>query len=456
MCATGLLNPSALLKLFSSAISRFFADIWMRFSSPFPSFSLIFLSFSPSLFFASKGRNVIGNCTEWEHYQDAGAVLALDFLFYDSLAVESEYEVGVDKTVVHLSASCHDKTVVHAFARAVIDSRSYDGECNGHTWRVVACGWATAVCVDCKFACSRCAGASFLVHPCRDCRNERTDAFSVLRLSIAERVFYPRFIPISTHDRLSATVAPEEGDFQMYSATLFVPDLNRTQTSFLVAFRVDAGGQVSCGAFEVENKEHLNNPASLFSYAAILLQGVSTTVSNSTSAGPAGTVHTLVYLNLSGLIPDADYRIYCFAESFIGQRMPSDIVIAQSLVVRTRCCRAVRFDLPIPTEIYTYRSSSDPPSVSRVEPVFRFRVDKPKGNFTLQLDVTGCLSYYPGGAPKNPTIAPTKFYFDSKVPIFEGRFLARGEVPECFRVNFKQIDGLQWDNFQEAYYSFNM
>jgi hypothetical protein len=264
-----------------------------------------------------RGDLIGDTCKSWTAFQKSSLSLPLDTMYFTSIQLHV-YAFDLKRQVhaVDQVAVCADAdavtNIVKAWKSAVSEgSSAFAQTCNGHTWRVLNCGLGPSICADCTMAnCSApsCPNivSSFAVNPCLldsssgsqlACHNNLVASFGIVNLRVGVRILYPLVYAVS------------------------VPFSAVHSTSLTLAVNVSKSGVVYCAAFQ-------SGYVLLSSYA--ITQANNRVVS--TSAG-------VVKLNITGLVSQVVYDLYCYTEDYQQHYMDIDAILSTKQTVTTRCCR---------------------------------------------------------------------------------------------------------------------
>ena len=95
-----------------------------------------------------------------------------------------------NRTVV---STCAEPAVISNILGSLKAQGTYEGNCNGLTWRVFTCNGESLLCVNCKKVCVEttvCPGTSLSINPCFPCSN-RAAASTVLNVAYRTIKLYP-------------------------------------------------------------------------------------------------------------------------------------------------------------------------------------------------------------------------------------------------------------------------
>jgi hypothetical protein len=295
--------------------------------------------------------------------------------------------------------------IVNAWKSAVSGSSSAVAQtCNGHSWRVLNCGLGPSICADCTMAnCSAlsCPNvvSSFALNPCLidgsssshlACHNNLVASFGIVNLRVGVRILYPLVYAV------------------------YVPSSAVHSTSLLLAVNVSKPGVVYCAAFS-------SGYALLSSYA--ITQANNRVVS--TSAG-------VVKLNITGLVSQVAYDLYCYTEDYQQHYMDINAILSTKQTVITRCCRRAYLATKY-AEIKEYVAGTSSTTSIFVVAVDALPTSGSSVTLSAQITSFNCsISTY-----SFPTVAvfPSVTTFTSASLSLKTQFIIRGQ-PGCYNLTW--------------------
>lgn len=338
--------------------------------------------------FYYKGINVNGTCSAWNSYISKVINLPFDYLTFTSmtLAVQTDKFDGGAMTVTN--GTCNDKIVVNDIITRLLSGQTYEGNCEGRTWRVYSCSGNTVVCYNCKRNCVPtvvCPGASNIISPCNAGCAAHVGAGSVLRFSYGMLRLYPAIPLLNVTSSTTSTVSLQ--------ANLSSP------------------GYMRCAAIAPSVRSVSTYLISSAGNANFTLQGGWTTVT------------------IKNLYPDTRYTVFCFTEDFRGHQMPVDEMLLTNISVSTTCCKKLYVSQTYPSIIQYFASSQ------AAELLFSFGLDSPPANKVVVSVVALAISCTAGTRISgSATISPTNFTFTRSDSTLLGSFFIRTSVAGCYRV----------------------
>lgn len=180
----------------------------------------------------------------------------------------------------NFTTTCTDRKVIADLTRSLTSpdaTLTYDGNCDGNTWRIFSCSGSRVFCINCKRKCVSsvfCPGTALVINPCATCP---THAAAYAAASF-------QFIRIPKHPAIRLP-------------------LNLTVNSTWIAVETSLSnvGNLYCAALPIG--------LGLQSVDQIKYFGVATAVQNPLSAT----------VNLTGLYADTTYRVVCCTDDFSPQ-----------------------------------------------------------------------------------------------------------------------------------------
>ena len=341
--------------------------------------------------FYYKGLNVDGTCDGWNEFVYDRLTVPMKGLEFDTLNIFFESRDFAIDSWRNQTNECKDKKVVQAIVHSFVYGATYEGNCDGVTWRVFWCNGNPVFCVNCKRNCVKtvaCPGQSWVVNPCYSCNNHAIGA-SVVRFGFSVTSPFPEI------------------------AEIFISNVDRTTVN--ITMNVTSVGNIYCRAFGM--KVALKSVAQIaYRTSPVLIE-------------EPGYMSVLV----TGLNPDSPYKIYCFTEDFGRNVMSLEKSLRTEQNITTACCRQLIFDKTY-TSVNQYIVGSV--SASKPESVFEIRLDsQPTENVRLRLAIVPIMcpatKLYP--VDKVDLVAiPPGFDFFGNSTILTGKFVIRGTATGCY------------------------
>lgn len=301
--------------------------------------------------FYYKGTVPIGQCSPWGQYASTETRLAADDLYYSQLTMYSgkvDFASGIGQ---NLTLTCNNPAIIKQIISSLNGGLSYDGICNSVRFRVETCASGVSICANCRAICTNtwCAKAiqtlDITMEPCTDCVS-RKGFYNVMSLSYDYLILYPVFnSPIT---------------------------VTKQRTSLQVGLNISTAGNIYCYAAP-PTSPNITSTTTVKTLGALLV------------ALSGGNV-TLTINNLS---PSTTYAVYCYTESFGGQKMSLARTQATRKVEQTLCCASVVFNsyarsMPA-LEIGSTNVGSLTPAVIQLDTV-------PLTNYTISIRVIQSLN----------------------------------------------------------------
>jgi hypothetical protein len=329
---------------------------------------------------------VEGSCTSWSQFKNS-LVLPISTVSFVKLAVYFRNENFEKNAVAIANTTCAVKSTIRSLVTAMYNGQSFESQCNGNSWRVVACSTGPRLCINCKASCSSdaCPGVGFSVNPCGTC-SVRASSGTVVQAIYAEEELYP----------------------------LFLAPLNITtsRTSISIVANVSSTGLLTC--------------------AAILSSSLSVTsiVTISSAGKQSFAAYPLASMVFSNLIPSATYSVYCYTQDFGGRLMPLSTALLYAQSVSTLCCKTVTFQQTY-SQIIQYIANS-----GRTESVFGIAVDVPTTTVRLTVSVVSvdCTTGSAVSSSSQNVASPSQFTFYANSPSFVANFVVRSSLSGCVQV----------------------
>ena len=253
-----------------------------------------------SLFFSTfffKGTTVFGQCDDWTSFlrnsinlpypNDDVAFSSLTVLFYADLTFRpssssSSRQRPPPPIATNFTTTCTDRQVLVDLTRTLTSqdaTLTYEGNCDGNTWRVFSCSGSRVFCINCKKKCVStvfCPGTSLVFNPCATC---------------------------PTHSAAYAAASFQFTRIPKHPAIRLPLNLTVNSTWIAVQTSLSNVGNLYCAALPIG--------LGLQSVAQIRLLGAATAVQH-----PPPLSATV---NLTGLYADTTYRVVCYTDDFSPQ-----------------------------------------------------------------------------------------------------------------------------------------
>lgn len=291
------------------------------------------------------------SCENWVDFAIRGPNLPFDNVKVSSISLSTSNEDLIKRVITKKNATCTNTNMVSYMMANIQSRKQFYISCDGHMWRQFSCNGLNILCFDCLKDCSYCPGKSFGLRPCvsRSC-NTDTASYSILSYGLKEEKMFPEF--------LSPIIL---SDITMFSA--------------IVSLNVSKPGIFYCLPYR--------GPIGLISVSLIQSQGTYRYLQS-------GTVTNMTLTNLN---PDTTYTLYCYTQSFEGDRMDFNDILAGSVSFTTQCCRFLKFT-PASFSVPVYTSTAIQPTL------FSFSISSlPTQNCKVGLSASGVnanlLSFVP-------------------------------------------------------------
>ena len=277
--------------------------------------------------FYYKGSTPVGSCSDWLDYTNTRLILPYDNVnFIGVSAAFGSYNYATKKSTQE-NSTCSDPVVARGMMNAIKYGFVFQGNCDGHSWRVFTCNSQRVICINCKLTCVRteaCPGASYIVNPCDSQCTARSAAYSYVAFRYVYTDLFPKYLPI-----FPSTVLPA------------LPSLISNVTSLTVLANATAAGRIYCAAY-------------------VNSSGTVVSINKINAEGTAGFMNSpgLVSVVIRKLQPDTTYAVFCYTEDFVGHIMPIAQVLANKVAVQTLCCRHLYFSSTFPVQ-NEYSKGSD-------------------------------------------------------------------------------------------------
>jgi len=213
-------------------------------------------------------------------------------------------------------------------------------------------------------------------------------------------------------DRYAGSVSASFGTFRYDISTLIEYPLLLdpisvdavSKNTIEVQLNVSSIGKVYCSAF----LDGILPPVSVFGIK-------STAVEVAVNSGPS-----VVAVNITNLLPDAVYNIYCYTEDLKGHVMGIEVALERNATVQTLCCESVSF-------VLQHSTISTASSVAGELQLFEVELDAiVSGDYTVPITITpvDCSS----GAVVSedgmvlPVPSPPRLSFSSGATVLTGQF----------------------------------
>ena len=349
--------------------------------------------------FYYKGVTLEGTCDAWTTYTDTQLQIPLSDV--DITTVEMWFQIYDYAKRVYRREDCflEASTVINPMIDALVDRTNYQFFCSSNTIRVFHCNDRPIVCANCKQVCvntEACPGRSFLVNPCQQNCETHTGSAAIINFQYVISRPYPVFVAGPRVTEVSSS-------------------------SLTVAFDVDKQGDVFCGAFE-------EDPSSV-TVVEIRDQGFMRSITSSDA--------TNATVDITGLVPDTDYHVMCFTQSFRRDLMRHAVVQQTLMQNRTACCRGVTFDT---THSVILDVESTVASTAAEFDVFEFSLSSiPSARTVVNITVNSVACTMAANAAiaspnQNLTKAdPQSFEFAADTLVTSGQFTIQGYAG-CYRV----------------------
>jgi hypothetical protein len=280
--------------------------------------------------FLYKGSYPHGTCNDWNTYYRGDLFLPFDYLYIKGATVYYQYHhiPVLDRNDGYSGGNiarktCSDRTKVNNMLDALNGGYTFNMTCEGSKWQVFGCTGNMALCIDCDLSenyfnssiCSTypnivCSAnttnsltgdshGGIVINPCASCDNRYHDAFVTLGWELGEDILYP----------------------EISGAPIIVPN----KTTLDVTLNITKTGTVYCGYFGNNEK-----PSSVLD---VIAQDISTMVLTKGN----------ITLTMTGLVPDTDYKIFCYTEDFENHLMDLPGVLATASNASTSCCKALSY-----------------------------------------------------------------------------------------------------------------
>ena len=237
---------------------------------------------------------MFGQCADWSSFlqdtlnlpygfpNDDVAISAMKLVFYADHSFRPTTGTARQRTSIstNFTTTCTDPAVTADLARtltALDAALTYEGNCDGNTWRVFSCFGSRVFCINCKKKCVPsvvCPGTALVFNPCATC---------------------------PTHAAAYAALSFQHRRIPKYPAVLRPLNLTVNSTWISVRAALTGKGHLYCAALPIE--------VGLQSVAQIQYFGAASVVLAPQSAS----------VNLTGLYPDTAYRVHCYTDAFSPQ-----------------------------------------------------------------------------------------------------------------------------------------
>lgn len=276
--------------------------------------------------FYYKTKTVEGSCDDWRYVTESLLVPPSEEFYISQLSVSFDTQHDISRYYADTQSTyvCNDAVAIALLADELLngdDNTDAEYHCDNQSWRVFTCNSARILCVNCKLKCVptvTCPGAveGFVFNPCeKRCEDGKLSSFepnqatawSIMSAQFAQKKLYPQY------------------------ELLDIVDVMRT--GIRVAVNSTKEGFIHCSAFPVRNGESLS------------INSVST-IRNAPSASFIEVISSDIGLTqtieVTGLVPDTDHRVYCFSEDYANHVMIISEVLEHVLEARTTCCRTIK------------------------------------------------------------------------------------------------------------------